>query len=127
MNWLGLCEETNPDITAVRSAMLKVLPRQMKLCFFVIPQLESKAQVEKYFTFLYRNVKPKAVILNSDIGMFPVFELYNEFLQATSYIGKLDLDLLYVVDQNYEKKIIRDNQFDWYSKPYQWSDEIERP
>ena len=123
MNWLGLCEVSHPDISAVRTAMAKVLPRNMKLCFIVPSNIDTPAKVEKVFSFIYRQIKPKAVLLNSDVGMFNSFQLYNSFLQATAYIGKLDLENLYVIDAHYEKKIVRDNQFDWYTKPYQWSEE----
>jgi hypothetical protein len=127
MNWMGLCGSGNPDISAVRAAMEKVLPRSMKLCFVVPANIDTPAKVEKVFSFLYRDIKPKAVILHSDIELFPSFQLYNSFLQATSYIGGLDLENLFVVEQHYDKKIIRDSQFDWYTKPYQWSEERERP
>lgn len=103
--------------------MAKVLPRNMKLCFIVPSDIDTPAKVEKVFSFIYRQIKPKAVLLNSDVGMFGSFHLYNSFLQATAYIGKLDLENLYVIDAHYEKKIIRDSQFDWYTKPYQWSEE----
>lgn len=125
MNWLGLCESTHPDISAVRTAMAKVLPRQMNLCFVVPDNIDTPTKVEKVFSFIYRDIKPKAVLLNSDIGMFPSFQLFNAFLQATAYIGKLDLANLFVIDSHYEKKIVRDNQFDWYTKPWQWSEEKE--
>lgn len=127
MNWLGLCERNNADISAVRDAMEKVLPRQMKLCFVVPDNIDTPAKVEAFFSFLYRQIKPKAVMLNSDIRMFPSFQLYNSFLQATSYVGKVDFENLFVIDQHYDKKIIKDSQFDWYTKPYQWSEDRERP
>ena len=84
MNWLGLCEVSHPDISAVRTAMAKVLPRNMKLCFIVPSDIDTPAKVEKVFSFIYRQIKPKAVLLNSDVGMFNSFQLYNSFLQATA-------------------------------------------
>lgn len=127
MNWLGLCDSSHPDISAVRAAMAKVLPRKMSLCFVVPANIDTPAKVERVFSFLYRDIKPKAVLLNSDVALFPTFQLYNAFLQATAYIGKIDFDNLFVIEQHYEKKIYKDCQFDWYSKPYQWSEDSERP
>ena len=126
MNWLGLCESSHPDISAVRTAMEKVMPKQISLCFCVPCNIDTPAKIERYFSFLYRFIKPKAVLLNSDIAMFPSFQAYNSFLQATAYIGNLDLENLFVIDQHYEKKIIKDSQFDWYTKPYQWSEDGKR-
>lgn len=123
LRWLGLCEETNPDITAVRNTMLKVLPRQGRLFFNVPCGINTANKVETYFSFLLKQVRPQAVILNSDIAMFPSFEQFNSFLQCVSYVGKLDLDALFIAEQHYEKKIVRDSQFDWYTKPYVWSED----
>ena len=122
MIWLGLCEETAPDITAVRQAMQKVLPRQGKLVFFVPSNIDTKSKVEKFFVWLYRWLKPQAVVLNSDIGMFPAFELYIEFLHSTKYFVELVLDSMFVIDEHYEKRIVRDSHFEWYSRPYEWSE-----
>ena len=107
--------------------MVKVLPRNVELCFVVPADIGTTAKVEKVFSFIFRSIQPKAVLLNSDAGLFPSYQLYNSFLQAAAYIGKLDLENLFVIEQHYEKRIIRDSQFDWYTKPYQWSEERERP
>lgn len=125
LRWLGLCESDNADISAVRTVMEKVLPKQGRLYFCVPCGIDSPAKVESYFSFLLRFVRPKAIVLNSDVKMFPTFQHFNAFLQCVSYVGKLDLNALYIVEQHYDKKIVRENQFGWYTKPYVWSEDKE--
>ena len=119
--WLGICEPTNKDITKIRRLMSAAVPNGMRFEFIVPPVGYS---VESVYKKLFQLMKPNCILLNDDLALFESFERYNVFLQCCSYEAKLDLESqLYVLNPHFEKKIYRDSDFEWYSKPRVWSED----
>ena len=119
--WLGICEPDNKDISRVRRLMYAACPSGMRFEFIVPPVSYS---VETVYKKLFQIMKPNVVLLNDDLALFENFERYNVFLQCCSYEAKLDLESqLYVLNPHFEKKIYRDSDFEWYSKPKVWAED----
>ena len=120
-NWLCICEETNPNISGVRNLMLSAVPRDRR-CVFVVPSMYFDTLT--FFDPIFRKFKPEAVLLNSDFAAFGTQSRYMRFLELCEF-HYIDLKTrLFVVDQRWEKRIYRDNQFDWYSRANVW-DEVK--
>lgn len=118
--WLGICEPQNGNISKVRNLMYAVVPQGQEFAFTVPLVCRS---VENYWRKQFAMVKPEVIILNDDAALFGSFENYNVFLQCCQYIADMNLDNLFVVNQHYEKKIYRDNDFEWYTPATVWEKE----
>lgn len=121
--WLGICEPQNGNISKIRNLMYAAVPQGAELAFTVPLVCRS---VESYWSKVFSMVKPMAVLLNDDAALFGSFENYNIFLQCCEYIGHVTLDRLFVINPHYEKKIYRDNDFEWYTPSQMWEKEMRK-
>lgn len=119
-NWLCICEENNVNITGVRNLMASAVPKGRRFMFVVPPE---NVDTLTFYTPLFRMYKPEVVFLNSDYATFGTQGKYMKFLELCEF-HYIDIkNRLYVINQRWEKRIYRDNQFDWYSREYVWSEE----
>ena len=119
-NWLSICEESNPNITGVRGLMLSAVTKGRR-AIFVVPS--AYFDPTDFYTPLFRRFRPEAVLLNSDYATFGTQGKYMRFLEVCEF-HYIDIkNRLFVIDQRWEKRIYRDNQFDWYSREHVWSEE----
>jgi hypothetical protein len=119
-NWLCICEETNQNITGTRGLMLSAVPKGRR-GIFVVPSMYFDTLT--FYDPIFRRFKPEAVLLNSDYAMFETQGKYMKFLELCEF-HYLDIKTrLFVINQRWEKRIYRDNQFDWYSRANVWDEE----
>ena len=77
-----------------------------------------------FYTSIFRTYKPEAVMLNSDYGIFATHDKYMKFLELCEFYYVDIKSRVFVINQRWEKRIYRDNQFDWYSREHVW-DEVK--
>lgn len=101
--------------------MYQAVPQGMEFAFTVPLVCRS---VENYWRKQFSVLKPAAILLNDDAALFGSFEDYNIFLQCCLYVADVPLERLFVISQHYEKKIYRDNDFEWYTPSTVWEKEM---
>ena len=100
--------------------MASVVPKGRRLVFFVMPQCLNGTIT--FWTEIFRTLRPEAVILNSDYAQFETQSAYTKFLELCEFHYVDIHKRLFVINQRWEKRIYRDNQFDWYSREHIWDD-----
>lgn len=99
------------------------MPRGMELAFIVPLVCRS---VESYWTKMFQTIKPAGILLNNDEALFGSFENWNVFMQCCEYIAGVPLEMLFVLNPHYEKKIYRDNDFEWYTPATKWEEQLRK-
>ena len=119
-NWLCICDDSNADISKIRNLMYSVVPRGRRFVFLVAPKCFNSHAT--FWAEVFRSLKPEAVLLSSDQAIFETPGRYMKFLELCEFYYVDIQKRLYVIDQKWEKRIYRDNQFDWYSREHIWDE-----